>query len=67
MKLGMNKTPEQVAEIVALLHKYESIGYARDLARGLIVESRSYLSALTDTDAKMALLAMADFFLERES
>ena len=67
LRCGMDKTPEQVAEIVALLHKYESVGYARDLARGLIVESRSYLSVLADSDAKMALLAMADFFLERES
>jgi geranylgeranyl diphosphate synthase type I len=64
---GMKKTPAQVEEIVGFLHAYESIGYARDLARSLIVESRSYLTALPESSAKEALAAMADFFLERES
>ncbi len=65
--VGMKKTPAQVEEIVGFLHAYESIRYARDLARSLIVESRSYLTALPESSAKEALAAMADFFLERES
>jgi geranylgeranyl diphosphate synthase type I len=65
--VGMKKTSAQVEEIVGFLHAYESIGYARDLARSLIVESRSYLTALPESSAKEALAAMADFFLERES
>lgn len=67
LRLGMKKSPAQVEEIVALMHRYESIGYARDLARSLIVESRSYLTALPKGRATDALAAMADFFLERES
>jgi geranylgeranyl diphosphate synthase type I len=67
LRLGMDKSPEQVEEIVALLHKYESLDYARELARNLIVESRSYLTAIPESNAKQALAAMADFFLERES
>lgn len=67
LRVGTKKTSAQVEEIVGFLHAYESIGYARDLARSLIVESRSYLTALPESSAKEALAAMADFFLERES
>jgi geranylgeranyl diphosphate synthase, type I len=66
LRLGHDKSPGQVEEIVAFLHRYDSIEFARALARGLILEARSYLAALRDTPARAALASMADFFLERE-
>ena len=66
LRVGHGKSPDQVQEIVAMLGRYESIDFARTLARSLIMEARSYLSALHDTPARAALASMADFFLERE-
>jgi geranylgeranyl pyrophosphate synthase len=56
-----------VQDILALLHRYGSVDYARDLARRLILEARSYLEALPDTRARATFASMADYFLERES
>jgi geranylgeranyl diphosphate synthase type I len=67
LRLGMDKSAGQVEEIVGLLQKYGSLDYARELARNLIIEARPHLSVIPDSDAKQALAAMADFFLERES
>jgi geranylgeranyl diphosphate synthase type I len=66
LRMGHGKSPDQVQEIVAMLRQYESIDFARTLARSLIMEARSYLGALRDTPARAALASMADFFLERE-
>jgi geranylgeranyl diphosphate synthase type I len=66
LRLGHHKDPDQVQEIIAMMQRYESIDYARTLARGLILEARSYLGALRESPARAALASMADFFLERE-
>lgn len=67
LRLGPAKTPDQIQEVVDLLYQYGSIEYARGLARGLILEARSYLEALPRSSAREALASMADFFLERDS
>lgn len=66
LRVGQAKTPAQVEEVVALLHAYGSIDYARQLARNLILDARGYLEALPDSRARDALASMADFFLERD-
>src|SRR5665647_2522042 len=60
------KTREQAAEVVEIMHRYDSTGYARSLARELILEARSYLDVMRESRAKDVLASMADFFLERE-
>jgi len=67
LNLGLRKSPEQVQEILALMHRYGSVDYARDLARRLILEARSYLEALPNSRARATFASMADYFLERES
>ncbi|GAB4246891.1 MAG: short chain isoprenyl diphosphate synthase IdsA [Thermoleophilia bacterium] len=67
LRLGPVKSAEEVQEVVEMLYRYESINYARNLARGLILEARSYLSALPKSRAKEVLASMADYFLEREN
>jgi geranylgeranyl diphosphate synthase type I len=67
LHLGVDKSADQVQEILALMRRYGSIDYARDLARRLIVEARSHLDAIPDSRAKAVFGSMADFFLEREN
>lgn len=67
LRKGSAKTPDQMREVVDLLYRHGSIEYARGLARGLILEARSYLAALPPSAAREALASMADFFLERDS
>ena len=67
LRLGPAKSPDQVQEVVALLYRYGSIEYARNLGRGLILEARSYLEVLPRSSARDALASMADFFLERDT
>jgi len=49
-----------------MMQRYGSIDYARTYARMLIMEARSYLAQLRESDARKTLASMADFFLERE-
>ncbi len=67
LRLGPTKEPEQMREIVDMLFRYGSIEYARELARGLILEARTYLGELPRSSARDVLSSMADFFLERDS
>jgi len=66
LRLGHDKTPGHAAEVLELLTKYDSIGYARARARALIGEARGCLAALRVSPARDVLESMADFFLERE-
>ena len=66
LERGHGKTLEQAAEIVDLLNKYDSMGYARRTAHDLIIRARLSLDRLPDTPAREVLASMADFFLERE-
>jgi geranylgeranyl diphosphate synthase type I len=63
---GHDKTLEQAAEIVDLMNKYDSLGYARRMAHQLILKARLCLDRIPDTPAREILASMADFFLERE-
>ena len=66
LRLGPEKDKERALEVVAMMQRYGSIDYARTYARMLIMEARSYLAQLRESDARKTLASMADFFLERE-
>jgi geranylgeranyl diphosphate synthase type I len=66
LREGHGKTRDQAAEVVELLQRYDSVGYASSLARNLIMEARAYLGAIRASHARDVLVSMADFFLERE-
>lgn len=65
LRLRHEKSPEEAGEVVELLKRYGSIDYARELARDLIVEGRSYLSAVRESPAREILASMAGYFLDR--
>jgi geranylgeranyl diphosphate synthase type I len=67
LRRGPRKSGREVGEVVGLMQQYGSIDYARDLARGLILEARTYLDHVRPSPAREVLASMADFFLERES
>ncbi len=66
LRRGTQKTDAEVREVVELLQDVGSIDFARQTARTLILEARSYLIPLPESSARDALASMADFFLERE-
>jgi geranylgeranyl diphosphate synthase type I len=66
LRLGPGKNLEHAAEVLELLRRYDSIGFARAQARALIREARKSLGALRASPARDVLESMADFFLERE-
>jgi geranylgeranyl diphosphate synthase type I len=65
LQLRHEKSPDEAAEVVGLLKRHGSIDYARDLARDLIVEGRSYLSDVRESPAREILASMAGYFLDR--
>ncbi len=66
LRLGHGKNLEHAAEVLELLRRYDSIGFARAQARDLIKEARECLGVLRASPARDVLESMADFFLERE-
>lgn len=66
LRLGHAKEAGHIEEVVALLERYDSLGYSRRLARELVTEARLYLDVLQPSRARTVLASMADFFLERE-
>jgi geranylgeranyl diphosphate synthase type I len=66
LELERGKTLEQAAEVVDMLNKYDSLGFARKTAHELIAKARVSLERVPDTPAREVLASMADFFLERE-
>jgi geranylgeranyl diphosphate synthase type I len=64
--LGHGKSLERAAEVVDLLNKYDSLGYAQRMAHQLIVKARLSLERIPATPSRDVLSSMADFFLERE-
>ncbi|MBN1458758.1 MAG: polyprenyl synthetase family protein [Armatimonadetes bacterium] len=66
LRLKHDKTLDQAAEIVELLKQYGSLDYARSMARDLITEGRSHLSAVPESPARDILASMAKYFLDRE-
>jgi octaprenyl-diphosphate synthase len=60
------RTPEDIGEIMALLHCYDGIPYTLDKAKGLIGEAKGFLSIFPDSTPKMALLTVADYIIDRK-
>jgi geranylgeranyl diphosphate synthase type I len=57
-----------LAEAVEIMRRLGSLDHATDYARRIVVESKAALdAALEPTKAKKLLIAMADFFIERQS
>ncbi|MBI5632314.1 MAG: polyprenyl synthetase family protein [Nitrospirae bacterium] len=61
-----NFTAEGLNKITSLLKKYRSIEASLSKAQGLVDEARNELSLFSDSRAKDALLAIADYSLRRE-
>ena len=66
LRLKHDKSLDQAAEIVELLKQYGSLDYARNMARDLITEGRTHLSAVRESPARDILASMAKYFLDRE-
>jgi len=54
-----------MAEIMALIHRYDGIPYALAKATSCIDEARGFLSPFPDSEAKTALQVIADYIVER--
>jgi octaprenyl-diphosphate synthase len=54
-----------IGEIVAIINRYDGINTALSKARAYIDDGKAALAAFEDSDAKTALLTIADFILER--
>jgi geranylgeranyl diphosphate synthase type I len=59
--------PDHVGEAINLFNKYGSIKYAHDVAQGNVNRAKELLEILDDSEAKRALMLIADFVLERRS
>jgi octaprenyl-diphosphate synthase len=59
------KDGEATAGIMDLMHRYDGIPYALRKARNCIDEARGVLSPFDDSEAKTALLTIADYILDR--
>ncbi len=66
LRMGNNKTAAQTDEVLDMLKRYGSVGYARDTAVGLISASQAYLQAVRPSRARDILGSMADYMLERQ-
>jgi octaprenyl-diphosphate synthase len=55
-----------VAEIMALIDRYDGISYALKKAKTYIQEAKAFLQPFNNSEAKEALEAIADYLLERK-
>ena len=58
--------PERVDEAISIFEKYGSIKYTHDLALDNVKKAKKLLDILDDSEAKDALLLIADFVLQRQ-
>ena len=58
--------PDRVDEAIGIFEKYGSIQYAHDLALDNVKKAKELLDILDDSEAKDALLLIADFVLQRQ-
>ncbi|MHB8771048.1 MAG: polyprenyl synthetase family protein [Syntrophales bacterium] len=66
IRKGIEEKDESVmAEIMALIHRYDGIPYALAKATACIDEARGFLSPFPDSEAKTALQVIADYIVER--
>ncbi|MFN4133760.1 MAG: polyprenyl synthetase family protein, partial [Candidatus Hadarchaeales archaeon] len=59
-------TEKDIGEAIEVLKKTGSIRYAEEKAEKLVKEAKSKIKVLRDSDAKNALLKIADFVIQRE-
>jgi octaprenyl-diphosphate synthase len=66
IRAGIEKKDEEAtAGIMTIMHRYDGIPYALGKARNCINEARGFLIPFTDSEAKTALLTIADYIIER--
>lgn len=58
--------PERVREAINIFEKYGSIQYTHDLALENVKKAKELLDILDDSEAKDALMLIADFVLQRQ-
>lgn len=61
-----NATKEQIDKAVSVLEESGSLPYARNLAESYLKEGKDRLNVLEDSEAKQALLEIADYMLSRK-
>lgn len=59
------KNEEATAEIMGLIGRYGGIDYALAKAKTCIDEARGFLAGFEDSEARTALLSIADYIIER--
>jgi len=59
-------TKSEIKECIELFSKYNAIDYARNVARGLVRESKKRIDSLPPSDAKKTFLELADYVINRE-
>jgi octaprenyl-diphosphate synthase len=59
------KDGEATAGIMALIQRYDGIPYALGKAKTCINEARGFLTSFPDSEAKTALLTIADYIIQR--
>jgi octaprenyl-diphosphate synthase len=59
------KDGEATAGIMTIMHRYDGIPYALGKARNCIDEAKALLNLFADSEAKTALLTIADYIIER--
>lgn len=62
---GDELTEEHFLEVIALIRKYKGIEYTRDLAIDYIEKAKEHLYTFEPTIYRSALLAIADYVIER--
>ncbi|MCK9151358.1 short chain isoprenyl diphosphate synthase IdsA [Methanobacterium alcaliphilum] len=60
------KNPDRVQEAIDIFEKYGSIQYAHDVALDNVRKAKELLNILDDSEAKDALILIADFVLQRQ-
>ncbi|HID72409.1 TPA: polyprenyl synthetase family protein [Candidatus Micrarchaeota archaeon] len=61
-----SKKKEDIEQVIALLKKHGSTDYASGVAKKLVDDAKKELDVLPDSEAKEALIAVADFVVSRE-
>lgn len=56
---------EDLADVVALIHRYDGIGYTRERARQLVEKAKVYLADCPEGPIKTALFELADYAVSR--
>jgi octaprenyl-diphosphate synthase len=64
--VSAGKHKANLERIINLFSKYHAIEESFEIARGLVEEAKSELGAFPESDSKKAILAMADYTLQRK-